>query len=637
MSISESIKNFIKWIQAFDNRILQNAYDVEKKFVLPLFQYLGYPDKCRQSKYPLTIHNIGINENQLEIVQIYFATDELIKQNADTSLIIVICLEPQKTDYQQAIEQAKFYSKYLNPVFFIITNGYHLNIFQFYRYHVIELFINTNTDLLINFDIASNFYNQLNFQTVKNIDRSISNLPTYTKSNFIAKFIKYHPDLKNVLAKTDFEPSLIREGNRLIVVKTQVLIDCNLPTGFSEGNCQIQFSSLVLRGIKVNLTHQYILGKLTTGLNTQPHWGCRRFLKQLDSNIFEVFLGQTTIILSELETLELCLCIDTVCQEYKNSIIEFETTLETWEFEFIEFLGLRGVHLFSVDSKLWDLMQKFAKKFNYTQGKSEWHLFHQEDIPIRVGRGIRDRAFIFPKNDTDITHIIYEINDVHLQPLERGNPFWQQEIGPRGIWTAEYTKQWLLHKYIPKVVDYYSQQFKLSQGELLKNLEKYQYELTPIEKINEIKELIPYLHNIQSWLNIYCENIAASVLQAYYQAFTDLVRNTDSSITGIDYILGNLRRVEWGNASEEVSHNSINWTNWNFKDAINSLERQIARLNTSEYENSLKADLITRTFIWILENGKICFSQAQLNSAKQALLPLWEQSRFEMRYVYPNR
>lgn len=56
-----------------------------------------------------------------------------------------------------------------------------------------------------------------------------------------------------------------------------------------------------------------------------------------------------------------------------------------------------------------------------------------------------------------------------------------------------------------------------------------------------------------------------------------------------------------------------------------------------EYENSLKVDLITRTFIWIIENGKISFSQAQLNAVKQALLPLWQESRFEMRHVYPNR
>ncbi len=84
-------------------------------------------------------------------------------------------------------------------------------------------------------------------------------------------------------------------------------------------------------------------------------------------------------------------------------------------------------------------------------------------------------------------------------------------------------------------------------------------------------------------------------------------------------------------------NNRTDWKNLTFKYAIDCLDKQVARINNCEYENSLKADLITRIFIWIIENGKISFSQAQLNTAKQALLPLWEQSRFEMRYVYPNR
>ncbi|MEJ6487145.1 hypothetical protein N0Y54_38845 [Nostoc punctiforme UO1] len=79
------------------------------------------------------------------------------------------------------------------------------------------------------------------------------------------------------------------------------------------------------------------------------------------------------------------------------------------------------------------------------------------------------------------------------------------------------------------------------------------------------------------------------------------------------------------------------WKNLTFKYAIDSLDKQVARINSCEYENSLKADLITRIFILIIENGKISFSQAQSNAAKQTLLTLWEQSRFEMRYVYPNR
>ncbi|MEA5502258.1 hypothetical protein VB735_03870 [Halotia wernerae UHCC 0503] len=642
MSIPESIKQFIKWIQTFDNRILKNEYDVEQKFILPMFQYLGYPDKYRRSKHPLKIYNSVEQVRKLENAQFYFATDDIIKQNVDTSLLIVICLEPQATNFKEATEQAKFYDNYLNPLFFMVTNGYKISVFRRIVYHKEELIFDIDTDLLINNEIASKFYNQLNFSFVKNIDKKTANVLAHSRCSFTKKALACHPELQDILAKADFEPSTKREINRLTVVKPQVLIECKLSKAFEEGNCQIQFSSIALRSLKISLNHQYILGSLITGLHTQTSWGCRHFLKQLDKNNFEVYLGQTTVILSDIETRELCLCIDAVCQEYKNSIIEFEDTLETWNFEFVEFSGVRGFILLSVNPKLWELMQRFANEFNYAQGKSEWHIFHQEDVSIRISRGIYDHAYILPQIDpnfsllsNDIINIVYEINDVSSQLFERGEiTSWQQDIGSRGIWTAKYTQQWLLNKYIPKVVEYYSQKFKLSKAELPKNIVNYQSDRTPLKDINDIKKLVPYLQDIQAWLNTYVENIAASILRNYYQTFTDLIRNTDSSIVGVDYITRNLHRINWGNTPDKLFSSCINW---NFKDAMQCLNQQVARINSCEYENSFKADLITRIFIWIIENGKIRFSQAQLNAAKQALLPLWELSRFETRHVYLHR
>ncbi len=659
MSISEPIKQFIKWIQAFDNRIFKNEYDVEQKFILPMFQYLGYPDKYRSSKHPLKIYNPVDQVRKLEIAQFYFATDNVTKQNANTCLIIVICLEPQGTNFQEAIEQAKFYDNYLNPLFFIITNGYKINIFRRIANHKEELIFEINTDLLINNEIASKFYtdllinneiaskfyNQLNFNFVKNIDKKTANILGHSRFSFIEKALIRHPELQNILEKADFEPSNKLEKNHLTVVRSKVLIECNLPKFLTKGDFQIQFSSITLRSLKISLNHQYILGKLITGLQTQASWGCRSFLKQLDKNNFEVYLGQTTVVLSDVETTDLCFCVDTVCQEYKNSIVEFENYLETWDFEFVEFSGVRGFILLSINSKLWELMQRFANEFNYAQGKSEWHIFHQEDISIRISRGIYDHAYILPQINPkfsllphELINIVYEINDVHSQLIEREEiTSWQQCIGSRGIWTAKYTQQWLLNKYIPKVFEYYSQKFQLSKAELLRNIANYQSDRTPLKEISDIKELIPYLQDIQSWLNVYIENIAALILRSYYQAFTNLVRNTDSSLVGIDYITGNLHRINWGNTSNELSSNSKDWTNWTFKDAMQCLNQQVTRINNCEYENSFKADLITRIFIWIIENGKIRFSQAQLNAAKQAMLPLWEKSRFEMRHVYPHR
>jgi hypothetical protein len=276
------------------------------------------------------------------------------------------------------------------------------------------------------------------------------------------------------------------------------------------------------------------------------------------------------------------------------------------------------------------------------QGKSEWHLFQQEDISIRVSRGIRDHAFIIPKPVNYLSilpngtiNIVYEINHVHLQSLEKGElKTWQQDIGPRGTWTAKYTQQWLLNQFIPKVIDYYSDKHSLSEEELLNNIVIKSNQRTPIIEIHDIKELIVYLEEIQSWLHGCKDNILSTSLQVYYRALTNLVRNTDSSIDGLDYIIRNLSLIEVDNTKDSIKSD---FQTWSFKDVIDYLDAQAGRINNYQYESSLNAVLITRIFIWIIEHGKISFSQPQLNAAKQALLPLWEQCRFEMRHVYPNR
>ncbi|BCL39136.1 hypothetical protein [Nostoc sp. MS1] len=629
MSISNETRKFIKWIQSFDYRLLKNKDDVEINFIVPMFHYLSYPESyCTNTK-------------NIESIRIYYSTDEVLKQNSETSLIIALYIEPNSYNFSEAIERARFYSTYLKPSLFLLTNGYHVKIFKYFIYHQEELILDKSVDSLKNTGIATDFYNNYNFNTVKNIDKNTANILKYTQYSLIEKSLRRY-NLQEIVANTDFRPAIFREGDRLTVVKPKVVIECNLPKAFKEGSCQVQFSSIILRGLRISLNHQYILGKLMTGLNTRPEWGCRSFLKQLDDNAFEVNLGQTTIILSDLETADLCLCIDIVGQEYKKAIIASEDALETWNFEFTQFLGVRGVNLFSVDAKLWRLMHSFANEFNYVQGKSEWHLFQQEDISIRVSRGIRDHAFILPKPVNYLSilpngtiNIVYEINDVHLQSLEKGEMnTWQQDIGPRGTWTAKYTQQWLLHQFIPKVIDYYSEKYPLSEEDLLNNIVTNSNERFVITQIYDIKELIVYLQDIQSWLHSYQENIISTLLAVYYRAFTNLIRHTDSSISGMDYIIRNLSLIESNNTRDSINSN---FQKWNFKDVISYLEAQVGRINNYQYENSFNAVLITRIFIWVIENGKISFSQSQLNAAKEALQPLWEQSRFEMRHVYPNR
>lgn len=641
MSPADAEKQFITWIQSFDYRVLQNQDDVETEFSTPMFQHLCYPDKCCCQKSNLNPQKNSQQPNKLENVQIYFSTDDVVRQNADTALIIVILLSPNSNNFPEAIAQARFYGLYLKPLFFIITNGYQIKVFKYLNYHREECVIDKNVYSLKGNNTASDFYRKFNYYILKDINKNAISTLKYNQYSLIEKSLRRH-NLQDIIAQTDFIPAILQTGDRLIVVKPKVVIECNLPKAFREGNCEIQFSNVILRGCKIKLNHQDILGQLMTGLNTRPEWGCRRFIKQIDENAFEITLGQTTIILSDLETADLCLCIDKVCQEYKQSIIEAENLLETWDFELVEFLGSHGVHLFSVDVKLWQLMHDFAHEFNYVKGKTEWHLFQQEETSIRISRGIRDHAFILPSPvnylsllPRGIINIVYEINDIHLQSLESDKVnSWKQDIGPRGTWTATYTKQWLLEKFIPKVIDYYAQKHNLSASQLKRNITDDASHHTPILAIHDIRELVPYLQDIQSWLHNYLANIPAVILRTYYQTFTNLLRNTDSSIAGMDYLIRNLTLMEAGNTKDRMRSN---FTQWSFKDILYYLDAQVGRINNSQYEPSWQADLMTRTFIWIIEHGRASYSQAQLNAAKQALLPLWEQSRFEMRYINPYR
>ncbi|WP_017651858.1 hypothetical protein [Fortiea contorta] len=445
-----------------------------------------------------------------------------------------------------------------------------------------------------------------------------------------------YPGWQDLLAKYDFQPAIIKEDDRLIVVQPKVAIACNLPQFLKQGDCQIEFSNLFFRGLKISLNHHNILTQLMIGLNTQPNARCRPFIQQLTANSFEVSLGQTTVILSAIETTDLCSCIDIICQAYKTAIVEFENNLETWELKFIEFGCVRGFHLFAVEQPLWELMYKFANEFDYIQGKSAWHIFHQEDASIRISRGIRDHAFICPQIDSFCAlgekikiNILYVINEVHFQSLTKAkNSLWSQSIGTRGTWTAKYTKEWLLNKYIPTVIEYYAPQNQSMIDELQQEIINFKFAHLTIQDINDIPDLLPYLRDIQVWLNIHQETISTVLLHPYYQAFTDLIRHTDSAIAGIEYILGNLRHVARKSLATEQR------TTRNLKTVLSYLDEQVDRINNCEVESSHNANAITRIFIWIIENGNINFSQAQINLAKQALLPLWEQSRFEMRYVY---
>ncbi|MGD1809669.1 type I restriction enzyme HsdR N-terminal domain-containing protein [Dapis sp. BLCC M126] len=644
MSNKHQIDLLIEWINNFNPELLKNEDDVETKFVIPFFQLLGYPENNRRGKYPIKAYKPGKKQGRdPEADHVYFSTDDQEKQNADTSLIIVEAKKP-KENLEPHIKQAKFYGDYLKSIFLVITNGYQVKVLKRPRHRIEEPVFDITTDEFQDRKIASEFYNQLNFEIVKQINEKAANDLTHSQYVSLEKALQRHPDIQDILDRGDFEPSITRGKNYLRVVKPKVAIECNLPIAFDEGDCTIEFSSLILRGSTIYLSHQEILGNLMMGLKTKPHWLTRSFLRQLEDNYFEASLGGTTVILSAAETQDLCDCVDEVFSEYQRIIIESENILEASEFEPVNLEYLQGFKLFSVTKELWELMLKFVSEFSYDDGNSDWHIFDKVRY-IKVCRpcsrsNYPEQTNIWPSLNSNIDSdysidIIYFLYNDELKFFDKYYESWRKNVGYRGFWNATYTKKWLLEKFIPKVLDYYFHH--QDQTEFEDNILDYPEEKhILIRNIYEASQLKPYICDIQQWTNHRLKAIDASLLYPYYQSCTNLVR--DSEVSETHYVTQKLGAIEDKLSSKNEQLNSVNNGNWSYERVVNFLDQQVERISNLEFENSSYVDLISRTFSCLLESeDDLHYSQTQLNAAKNALIPLWELSRFEERHIYPNR
>lgn len=199
--MSKHVTQFVEWIQSFDENLLQNEDDVETKFVLPLFQYLGYPEKCRRGKFPLKIYNPGKGGRKPEADQVFFSEEKPEKQNADSALVVVEAKEPEKIDLSEDISQAKFYGYHLNPIFLVITNGSKLIALKRHRFREEEVLFNDNIEKLRDRIQASQIYDHLNFEIVKRIKAQEANVITHQKYVKLDRALQQYPDLREILAK----------------------------------------------------------------------------------------------------------------------------------------------------------------------------------------------------------------------------------------------------------------------------------------------------------------------------------------------------------------------------------------------------------------------------------------------------
>ena len=690
------IEQFMNWVQTFDPSLLQNEDDVETKFVLPLFQYLGYADKHRRGKYPLKAYNPGKRGRKPEIDTIYFSTDQPKKQGPDTSLLLVEAKKPNELNLDKDVDQAVFYGDKLKILFHVVTNGYQLKVFKRHRYHDDECIYDISTSELRNRATLTRFYELLHFDVVKHLKELAVNELTHTLYVEMTQTLNRYPNLLAQIAKGDFNSYVLRGDRHIVVSKPRVAVDCQLPLVLREGSCQIEFSNVMLRGLTCQLTHDDIVRDLLIGLHTPPEWEARCFIKKRADGTFEARLGQTIVLLSEQETQELCACVDMIGEAYKEALLDTMELLEAWDYTFtqtFEFPGcpdlIRGFSLLSVRPWLWQLMKQFAHEFDFLKGDSDWHMFDEgiHSIGIHRNRQGYTNVTLWPVSEggsvpNDWVDILYYdpdedvelYEDVYKQP-------WKQLVGTQGIWTVRYTHEWIIQQFIPQVLAHYNVHYQKHQyplhrvkewvaGKLVPHvfsgyelllqrqqeaqqqaiikhatLSGCQKEQIPLSEESELKHLAPYLHHIQGWLVHYgliygTRRIAASLLRPYYTTFTELGKSMNPATVNIGYIQGklgylerimreDLRREGLTPEEEEAVYDGLS----TYDGILRCLSNHVIRIHKVEYEDVSYAELISRAFISMAEHEDCSIGQDQLNSARRVLLPLWEQSRFEERFI----
>jgi hypothetical protein len=635
MTQQNQVDTLIAWLSTYNPAALHNEAEVESKFVEPFFRLLGYPEDCRRPKFPLSTYNPNRAGRKPEPDQVYFSSDDIQHHTADTTLLIVEAKEPTDDDLDEAIRQALFYAFHLKPPFVCATNGHQLRILKWRVGSSDETIFDDSISKLNDRTEAIRLHAGLNFEIVKHLKEQMKNPLTHGQYVEVAQALRYYPDLQEVLSAGDFKTSLYSEGNTLYVSEPKVRVRCLLPDAFGKGTATVEFSNALRSALVTHLSHEDIVKNFLLGLQTRLEQEARPYLRPTVGG-FSVELGQVTTVLSMQETEDLCACIDQVCEAYKGQMILTEETLQTWDYKRVPVDGMQGFRILSVRHWLWSLMKSFASEFDNFERKTQWHIFEPHTIAIRIARDATDNANLYPRYDNDLmppaipshVDVIYAIPSYSFKPGPPENPsHWSQAVGARGIWTAGYTRNWVLNEFIPEVLRRYPKEAQRHGFNSYTIIDHGQERAArvPLTQIEEPRQLYDYLHDVQSWLSINPKNIKAALLLPYYEMLTDLLRGVEPARVNVEYIARNLS-MQGGFVSQIT-----------VADIFLELHRRAAQVKAQGFDLPGRAERVSRVFMDLVHTDNIGYSQAQLNSAVSALRPLWEERSFEMRYVMPER
>ncbi len=432
--------------------------------------------------------------------------------------------------------------------------------------------------------------------------------------------------------------NIFQNGRLLKVVTPTVEMSCELPLGCAvqRQSCRVRFLRLP---ISCELTPEDILHDTLIGIGTMLSPQTRRYLHRYDDRSWQVRLGRTWMELYADEVADVCTCLDVIGQRYAQAVREATTRLETWDYPQAEAHGRAGGRLLSLHRSLWRLMQRFASQVQAPAGESNWLCFGNLDDSEAItiaGPGGTVRAILraMPceaQQPDDHIALLYEYPDKEFLACESDAEQSWQSGSQAGVWTATCTENWLLNIFIPHVCAHY-QTGPLTPCSQAVRLQS-RVRRIPWHEIRKPEQFIPYVEGIQRWLAVYpVPLLPAAMLRPYYAAMSAFMESIEPAYdfhSAVHQVRDERREedcVELAVMEERSSFFSI-------EEFIIAIRRQVRIINGAAYEHRRCAELLSQIWLPFLEHECTSGDAELLNTMCDAIQPLWEQARFDMRYV----
>ena len=419
-------------------------------------------------------------------------------------------------------------------------------------------------------------------------------------------------------------------------------IEGELPLCLAGGSCEITFSYILRRGLRLHLDHAAILRTLMVGIGSEITWDTRRFIERESEDSYRVRIGDMETLLSSQEAQDLCACIDHFAGVYRDVMMAAEDTLESWDFPLVRHDGDLAFYLTSIKTPFWKQIWRFTNEHHWQEPgpDPEWRTFEFWRPGFCIGHRRGDHVHIAALSHIEIGVLFTEADLKHLAYMlpEGGMLFdrdadeanWHQHVGARGQWTVLQTYDWLSSKLLPEVKRRCQLQLKRgSFGQFRQTVNNQPYPAN--DPVDNTKQLIPYIEDIQRWLTIAPTRlIQSSLIAPAYEHLLDLAHGADASALNQHYTTSNMFKatadldLPKATTPKELTRNYF---------ARGEAIRDYL-LRTPTVSPRL-LDYVMRSLFGLYEDATIAISQSALNRTWAAVQPLWRLAQFEQRHVWP--